>query len=184
MIAENTLNTYGTVNIDRNYANVGGKHYRLNDENEWTKINDKQLEKQMNVTSGLGITPAEYWNNKTEYDYAYESPEKYAVAKAVGGYSAYKTYSSELYDIKADKDSNGKSISGSRKAKVLDYINNLDIDYYEKLILFKSEYNADDTYNYEIIEYLDSRDDISWEEEKIILTELGFKVRDDGYISW
>lgn len=183
-LSENALNTYGTVNIDGNYANVGDRHYRLNDENEWQKINDKQLAKQEEVTSGLGITPAEYWNNKAEYDYAYDSPEKYAVAKAVGGYSAYKTYSSELYDIHADKDSNGKSISGSRKEKVLDYINNLDIDYYEKLILFKSEYNADDTYNYEIIDYLNNRDDISYEEEVIILKELGFNVDSNGNISW
>ena len=183
-LSENALNTYGTVNIDGNYANVGDRYYRLNDENEWQKINDKQLEKQEKVTSGLGITPAEYWNNKAEYDYAYDSPEKYAVAKVVGGYSAYKTYSSELYDIKADKDSNGKSISGSRKEKVLDYINNLDIDYYEKIILFKSEYNADDTYNYEIIDYLNNRDDISYEEEVIILKELGFNVDSNGNISW
>lgn len=183
-LSENALNTYGTVNIDGNYANVGDRHYRLNDENEWQKINDKQLEKQEEVTSGLGITPAEYWTNKAEYDYAYDSPEKYAVAKAVGGYSAYKTYSSELYDIHADKDSNGKSISGSRKEKVLDYINNLDIDYYEKLILFKSEYNADDTYNYEIIDYLNNRDDISYEEEVAILKELGFNVDSNGNISW
>ena len=89
-----------------------------------------------------------------------------------------------MYDIHADKDSNGKSISGSRKEKVLDYINNLDIDYYEKLILFKSEYNADDTYNYEIIDYLNNRDDISYEEEVIILKELGFNVDSNGNISW
>lgn len=119
-----------------------------------------------------------------EYEFYTENPEKYAVAKAVGGYDSYRTYSKELYNIKADKDSNGKSISGSRKEKVLDYINNLDIDYGEKIILFKSEYNADDTYNYEIVEYLNSRDDISYEEMETILKELGFKVDSKGNISW
>ena len=96
----------------------------------------------------------------------------------------YRKYASELYDIKADKDENGKSISGSRKEKVLDYINNLDADYGEKIILFKNEYNADDTYNYEIIDYLNSREDISYEEMATILKELGFTVHSDGRVTW
>jgi hypothetical protein len=119
-----------------------------------------------------------------EYEYAYENPDNYAVAKAVGGYDSYKTYSKELYNIKADKDKNGKSISGSRKEKVFDYINNLDADYGEKIILFKSEYPADDTYNYDIIEYLNGREDISYEEMETILKELGFNVDSKGNISW
>ena len=89
-----------------------------------------------------------------------------------------------MYDIKADKDSSGKSINGSRKEKVIDYINNLDIDYGEKIILFKSEYTADDTYNWDIIDYLNGRDDISYAEMETILKELGFTVSADGSISW
>jgi hypothetical protein len=106
------------------------------------------------------------------------------VAKAVGGYDSYKTYSSELYDIKADKDSKGNSISGSRKEKVIDYINGLDADYGEKIILFKREYNADDTYNQQIIDYLNSRDDITPQEMRSILEELDFEVDSEGYITW
>ena len=178
------LNTYGNVNIDGGYATVGDLHYRTNKEGEWEKISDKQFEKQEKVTNGLGISASEYWSNKEEYDYAYDYPEKYAVSKAVGGYEAYRTYSSELYDIKADKDENGKSISGSRKEKVLDYINNMDADYGEKIILFKSEYNADDTYNYDIIDYLNSREDISYSDMVTILKELGFTVHSDGSVTW
>jgi hypothetical protein len=89
-----------------------------------------------------------------------------------------------LYDIKADKDSSGKSISGSRKEKVINYINNLDADYGEKIILFKSEYPSDDTYNYDIVEYLNSRNDLYYEDVEAILKELGFKVDSKGNISW
>lgn len=89
-----------------------------------------------------------------------------------------------MYNIKADKDENGRSISGSRKEKVLDWINEQDMEYGEKLILFKNEYNADDTYNYEIIDYLNSREDISYSEMETILKELGFTVSSDGTISW
>ena len=130
-----------------------------------------------------GITVEQYEGfdkeTKEEYDFAYKSPEKYVVAKSVGGYNSYKTYTSDLYDIKADKDEDGKTISGSRKEKVIDYINNLDADYGEKIILFKSEYPSDDTYNYEIIDYLNGRDDISYEDMVTILKELGFTVKGD-----
>ena len=190
-LAKEGLATYGNVTIDNGYATVGDLHYRWYEPGEdsdaepgWQKITDKQLEKQNKVTSALGISGSEYWSNKEEYDFAYDSPAKYAVAKSVGGYSAYKTYSSELYDIKADKDEDGKSINGSRKEKVINYINNLDADYGEKIILFKSEYPADDTYNYEIIEYLNSRNDISYKEMESILKELGFKVDKKGNVTW
>lgn len=176
------------------YVTNGTVHYRFDAEDgKWVKVSDKQLERQREVTKALGITPEEYWRkteisvmpmSNGEYEYAYENPDKYAVAKAVGGYDAFRGYSDDLYNIKADKDKNGKSISGSRKEKVVEYINNLDADYGTKIILFKSEYNADDTYNYEIIEYLNNREDISYEEMETILKELGFTVDSKGNISW
>lgn len=178
---------------DAPYATDGENHFRWYEPSEdagedaeagWRRVTDKELERQNEVTSGLRITPEEYWGNKEEYSYAYDYPGKYAVSKAVGGYKAYKSYSSELYDIKADKDEDGKSISGSRKEKVIDWINNLDADYGTKIILFKSEYNADDTYNYEIIDYLNSRDDISYSDMETILKELGFTVDSEGNIYW
>ena len=176
---------------DSSYATDGTNHYRWYDPEEgsdsepgWKKITEDQLEKQEEVTSALRISPEEYWGNKEEYDYAYEYPESYAVAKAVGGYDAYRQYSSELYDIKADKDEYGKSISGSRKEKVQAYINSLNADYYTKLILFKSEYTSYDEANYEIVEYLNNRDDISFEEMRNILIKLGFEVDSQGNISW
>ncbi len=119
-----------------------------------------------------------------EYRFYSRNPEEYAVAKAVGGYEVYDQYSDELYDIRADKDENGKSISGSRKEKVIRYVNELDVDYGMKLILFKNEYNADDTYNEEIIEYLNTREDITYEEMETILKYLGFEVDSDGTVRW
>lgn len=190
-LARNGLNSYDDVQIDGDYATVGDVQFRWYEPGEdsdgeagWKKLTEKQSDKQDDVINGLGISASEYWSNKEEYDYAYESPEKYAVAKSVGGYEAYRRYSSELYDIKADKDENGDSIRGSRKEKVIEWMNNLDADYGTKIILFKSEYNADDTYNYDIIEYLNGRDDISAEEMETILKELGFDVSADGTISW
>jgi hypothetical protein len=119
-----------------------------------------------------------------EYDFYKEYPGKYAVSKSVGGYTKYKEYSKAFSDITADKDANGKTISGSRKDKVIDYINDLDVDYGQKLILFKSEYPADDSYNEEIVNYLVGRNDISRDDTISILTTLGFSVSSDGRVSW
>lgn len=123
--------------------------------------------------------------SKELYNWYYENPENLSMAKAVtNDLKTYKTYTKELDKIKADKDGNGKTISGSRKEKVSNYINNLNADYGEKIILFKKEYPSDDTYNNDIIEYLNSRGDISYEETETILKELGFTVSPDGTVSW
>ena len=124
-------------------------------------------------------------DTKRAYTWLYENPTKKSLVKAVtNDVVKYRSLSGAMYDIKADKDSSGKSISGSRKEKVIDYINGLDLDYGEKIILFKNEYNSDDTYNWEIIEYLNGRSDISYKEMEAILKELGFTVHSDGRITW
>ena len=125
---------------------------------------------------------------KEKYDGIYSwytnYPDKVTVSKAVtNNVVEYREYTSALNDIRADKDANGKSISGSAKEKKAAYINGLDLDYGAKLILFKSEYNADDTYNYDIIDYLNGREDISYDEMVTILKELGFEVSGNN-ISW
>lgn len=126
----------------------------------------------------------EDFSSYEEFDFATKNPEKYTVAKAVGGYNSYVTHYKAMNDISADKDENGKSIVGSRKEKIIDYVNNLDIDYGMKIILFKSEYKADDTYNYDILDYLNSRDDLTYEEIVTILTELDFTVDAQGNVYW
>lgn len=112
-------------------------------------------------------------------------PDKVVVASAVtDSVVEYRSYTSALNAIRADQDQYGNTINGSAKEKKIAYINSLNIDYGAKLILFKSEYEADDTYNQEIIDYLNGRDDISAEEMVTILKELGFVVDSEGNIYW
>lgn len=136
----------------------------------------------------MGVSYKDYKSSdeaKEAYDWAFNNPEKYSLAKAAAGdVVTYRSYTSALNELKADKDSNGKTISGSRKAKVADYINGLSADYGEKIILFKSEYPSDDTYNYEIIDYLNNREDITYSEMETILKELGFIVDAAGNVRW
>ncbi|MBQ4560233.1 MAG: hypothetical protein IJA54_07940 [Tyzzerella sp.] len=132
----------------------------------------------------IDLTDYDLYGNIEELDYATSNPEKYKVAKAVGGYSSYKTYTKALNGIKANKDEKGNTISGSRKTKVVNYINGLSADYGTKLILFKQQFEGDDTYNKEIVEYLNKRNDLSYSDVETILKELGFEVDSNGNVRW
>lgn len=136
----------------------------------------------------IGVSYKDYANADTEgkavYNWAFENPEKYTVSKVVtDDLFEYKQYTNDLNDIQADKDSSGKAISGSAKNKKIDYINSLNIEYGAKLILFKDAYPSDDTYNKDIIDYLNGRSDLSYDERVTILKELGFTVK-NGKVYW
>ena len=139
------------------------------------------------ITS-IGYTIYDYANATDEakdaWNWAYNNPRKYEVSKVVSDdLFEYRGYTSEMNDIKADKDANGNSINGSRKQKVIDYINNLDLDYGAKIILYRGEYPSDNTYNSDILNYLNSRNDITYDQKVTILTELGFKVSGNN-VTW
>ena len=137
--------------------------------------------KENNISYGAYDASEE---SREAYNWAYNNPEKYEVSKAIGDVMTYRTYSKALNNLEADKDNNGNSISGSRKKKVVAYINNLDADYGAKIILYKTQYPSDDRYNKEIVEYLNARDDISYMQMVVILTELGMKVDANGKVTW
>jgi hypothetical protein len=148
----------------------------------------KNPEKYKFLTSN-GVTYEDYENGTDEFkdawSWASKNPEKFTLAKAVcDDLVMYKRFTGELDDIRADKDAYGDTISGSAKTKKVKYIDGLNLDYGQKIILFKSQYKSDDTYNYDIIEYLDNRDDISYDQMVTILKELGFDVSSDGTVSW
>ena len=98
------------------------------------------------------------------------------------GFDADTYLEYKAQDFSADKDKNGKSISGSKKQKVFDYINSMDVPYEQKLILAKSEYNSFNDNNYEIIEYIENTG-MDYDERIELYKALGFKVDGDS-ISW
>ena len=122
-----------------------------------------------------------------EYELFSTAPRKYALAQAVGGYGSYKVYQEALGKIESDKDEDGNTVADSKKAKVIDYINSLDAEYGEKIILYVSKYPSKESrsiYGYEIVDYLNGRSDISYSQMVAILLELGFKVSADGRVTW
>ena len=122
-----------------------------------------------------------YYND--DFSWAANNPDKYTFSKAItDNVIDYRNITSELYAIRADKDENGNSISGSAKEKKQKYIWGLDIDEAQKYILFKNEYNSYDDHNQEIVDYVLSRDDLSVDEKKTILETVGFTIDADGTI--
>ena len=146
-------------------------------------------ERSLFLSETYGISAVDYKSldedSQEAYTWAYKNPEKRTVSEAVTeDVVQYRKWTSELNGIRADKDAKGNSINGSAKKKKVAYINNLKLDYGQKIILFRSIYKDDDTYNAEIVEYLNGRDDISYEEMVTIMEELGFTVLPDGTVRW
>lgn len=119
-------------------------------------------------------------DTKEAYSWAYQNPEKFALSKVVtDDLVEYRQYASALNKIRADKDANGDSISGSAKEKKIDYINNLDLEYEQKIVMFKMQYPNDDTYNADIIDYINNREDLTFDERVEMYKALGFTVQGD-----
>ena len=125
--------------------------------------------------------------SKKALNWAYENQEKYTMSKAItDNFFDYWDIKEDLDDIDA-KNEAGETVSGLKKQRVMEYINKLDIDYGAKLILHRSMYNSKEdraNYNMAIVEYLDSREDISYDDMITILKELDFNVEADGAIWW
>lgn len=140
--AKKALETYQNVSIDGGYATVGTDHY-LKKDDKWSRLSSEQVEEQKLMTNVLGIKPEMYWNSKAAFS-----------------------------SFKNDKDANGNTIKGSREDKVIDWINSQDMPYEAKIILYKSQYTGDHTYDAEIIEYLQSNPNITYDQMVAILKDL------------
>ena len=137
------------------------------------------------VLQEQGISAKEYNEKYKEtitmytdaYSKASEDMNKYTLSKAVAkDLKEYNKYKEALNNMKADVDKNGKTISGSAKEKKKNYIFNLDLDYGQKLILYRSLYDSKEDknkYDSKIVDYLYGRSDISYEDMEVILEELG-----------
>lgn len=116
-------------------------------------------------------------------DWAYNTPSNYSMSKALDGIENTYTYLDKLNDIKGDKNKYGKTISGSRKTKVFNYINSLNLTPVQKAMLVRTQYSSYDDYNNEIVNYLNNQTSITLDEEYEILKKLGYKVKGDR-VSW
>jgi len=118
-----------------------------------------------------------------EYKFFEKNPQKHALSVAFGGYDPYQVYTGDLNEIKSDKKANGDTVSGSRKKKVLQYLNDSDLSYGQKILLYKSEYPSDNRYDQKIVEYIAGLD-MTTAQKYQALEALGFNVDSKGIITW
>lgn len=141
-------------------------------DSDYNEVSPEDIE-ELREVSVPDISLYENYSGFEEFDFAQKNPEKYALSQAVcEDFTAYREITDAISAIKAD--------GGSRKEKVLSYINGLDLDYGQKLMLFKSEYGSDTRFDYRILEYLGEREELSYEQTLSILTALGldkYRVR-------
>lgn len=101
----------------------------------------------------------------------------------INKYLKYKTqeFTSDKND---DGTLSGKTVSGSKKEKVYQYVNNMDITYTQKLLLLSMEYTLNDNEQKILANYINSLD-VSSEEKLNSYNKLkGFTVYKDGTIEW
>jgi hypothetical protein len=129
-------------------------------------------------SSGTNTKPSGGYSNLEEFDYAKNNPEEYALSKAISrDFAEYKQY---LEDLEAITDEDEEA----RREKVIEYINELDAEYGEKIVLYKSLYKNDNTYNKDIVDFLNKRYNLSYEDIESVLKSLDFDVDEEGNISW
>lgn len=138
------------------------------------------------VLQSQGITVNEYKNKYEEsafiytddYSWAADNPEKYNISKIISDdVKVYKKYTKEIGAIKGD----------DAKKRKKEYIFGLNLDYGQQAILYRSLFNSKqdkNTYNYDIVEYLNNRSDVSYVEMVSILEELEMTVHSDGTVTW
>ena len=94
----------------------------------------------------------------------------------------YLQYKSQEFsaDKKDDGTVDGKSISGSKKKKVWDYIENMNITYTQKLILYGLEYTPSNREQKQIINYINSLPLTNKEKLEMLNQFQGFTIYKNG----
>jgi hypothetical protein len=146
--------------------------------------NVKKLLKNRTYNSLSDEEKADVINNIVNYSYNIAQKETLDFDISNAYYKAYQ-YSklgnvSDYYIIKSQeftssKDKNGKTISGSKKGKVINYINSMNIPVSQKAILINLNGYKLTNYNSQVINYVNSSNNTT-ADKKEILKSLGFEV--------
>ena len=134
-------------------------------------------EKKVNIVDSIINSGLEDTEKASLYKKYYNSDTVDTIVKSAISVDDYLTY--ETKEFKADKNEKGNSIPGSRKDKVINYVNTLDMSIAQKAILIKSTntFKFND-YNTQIVEYVGSLD-IDYEDMVKILEDLDMTVKGD-----
>ena len=120
----------------------------------------------------IDLTDYEKYGSFALLDYAQKNPDNYAVSKTIGKLDYYLGIKGTMYSFEADKDEHGNSISGSKKEKIIDYLDSTDLNFAQKAIMLKSVYTGEDRYNDVIYDYVNSNENLTEDDRRLIYERL------------
>ena len=108
------------------------------------------------------------YSSYDEYKYARDYPEKYNIITQITDYNTYLKYKEDISDIKKKYKNETEHDSNLRKKEIRNYINNLDLDETQKILLEKivGGYSISN-YKSQVYNYLESKDLSQVEKYKI-----------------
>ena len=149
---------------------------------------DVSIEKKNIMASGLlkkHVDMSDYddYGTYEEFNYAMKNPEEYKKITMITDYENYKKIMKNINEIESDIDKNGNSVSGSKKKKVISYINSLNLSIPQKAMLIKSQYSNFKQYDKQIFEYVNGQD-MDFMSKATVLKKVGFTQFDNQIISY
>lgn len=141
------------------------------DEHGTTESGTKKAQACANLlNSGYTEEEKEFFYQK-QYSTDDNFPYYAAAGLPVDDYLSVKGYTATL---KADKDENGKSISGSKKQKLMDFLEGSDMSEEQKLFFFAQEYKISGAEAQTVRDYINGLDTTDDVKEKLLASvELG-----------
>lgn len=112
---------------------------------------------------------------------------EYDIIKQTGiNFEQYLKYKQQDFesDKKDDGTTTGKTVSESKKTKVYNYINNMNIDYNQKLVLLGTQYTLTSSEKSKLANYINELSIKKDEKLKIYKKLKGFTVYKDGRVTW
>lgn len=134
-VAREATDSSKDIKINEYTATVGDKTYYRDSTGSWRKESDKTAKKR----GWDNISAEDYYAQKQAESNASDNKIENTVKALNFNSDDYEMYSYKIGQLKADKDANGKSISGSKKKKVIEYVNSLPISDVQKAALLKKQ---------------------------------------------
>lgn len=179
-VEQDELNDLSNLNMD-----IDDKSAYFNLKSEISSIEKQDLES--NVTKkqiATVVKNADLTDEQKAYVYgkSYSSDKMLdTVINSKIPFNEYLNFASQ--EFKADTYSNGATVKNSRRDKVVSYVNSLNLSIPQKAILIRTEYPSIDTWNYQILDYLNGLN-ILYQDKLTILDKIDMKISKDGYVTW
>lgn len=184
------LNSLGLTSREKDsYFNTSNQIYQIKNDYKDRIANATDEEKtNLNVQKKTNIINSIKNSGLTNEAKAYLYDKSYGDTDVLNALTDLNVNMNAYLDLEAqnftyDKYVNGKSVPNSKKRKVFNYINSMNIPYEQKLILAKLKYASYNDNNYEIIRYLDNSP-LDYNSKIQLFKKMGFKVSADGKVSW